>query len=75
MQNVRIPLLILHGKEDKRVPVTQSIGFMHGLMHETDMGEKSRLIIYPREGHVFEERGHAEDVCRRLVEYLDSRLK
>lgn len=75
VHNVQIPLLILHGKEDKRVPVMQAIGFMRGLMRAGKGGEKSQLVIYPREGHLFEERAHAEDVCRRLLEYLNRLLK
>lgn len=76
--NVKIPLLILHGQEDKRVPVMQAIGFMRGLVREGNIGntgDKSELVIYPREGHVFEERAHAEDLCRRLIEYFDRILK
>lgn len=53
----------------------QAIGFMRGLMRAGKGGEKSQLVIYPREGHLFEERAHAEDVCRRLLEYLNRLLK
>ena len=53
----------------------QAIGFMRGLMRNSNVGEESQLVIYPRQGHVFEERTHVEDVFRRLLEYLDKRLK
>jgi hypothetical protein len=75
VSNVKIPLLMLHGREDRRVPVTQAIGFMRGLIREGSKGRESQLVIYPREGHRYEEQGHAEDYCRRLVEYLDNRLR
>ena len=75
VKNVWIPLLLLHGMADRNVPVTQSIGFMRGLVREGALKEGHQLVIYPREGHMYEERAHAEDYCRRIVEYLASHLK
>jgi dipeptidyl aminopeptidase/acylaminoacyl peptidase len=75
VKKVRIPLLILHGKENQRVPVSQATGFMRALVRAGNIGAKSQLVIYPREGSKFEERAHAVDVCRRLLEYLNARLK
>ncbi|RDB17003.1 putative peptidase YuxL [Hypsizygus marmoreus] len=75
VNNAKAPLLILHGKEDARVPLTQAIAFLRGIERESDAQIKPKLVIYPREGHMFKERAHAEDVLRRLVEHLDIYLK
>ncbi|KAJ7938395.1 peptidase S9 prolyl oligopeptidase active site domain protein [Mycena leptocephala] len=55
VKNVKVPILVLHGEKDERVPVTQATGFMRGLVREAKkaVGEASTLLIYPREGHGF----------------------
>ncbi|KAJ7854945.1 hypothetical protein B0H14DRAFT_2579542 [Mycena olivaceomarginata] len=60
VKNVKVPVLVLHGEKD-------AIGFMRGLVREGDEAASaaSKLIIYPREGHIFEERAHAEDQLTR----------
>lgn len=74
-KNVRTPLLLLHGKEDKRVPLTQAIAFVRGVAREAPDSLDPLLVIYPREDHDFKERANAEDVLRRLVRHLDAHLK
>lgn len=59
----RTPALILHGREDARVPVNQAIGFYRALC---DAGCPAELVIYPREPHGFRERAHQLDVLRRV---------
>lgn len=75
VKNLKAPLLILHGQEDKRVPVSQAIGFTRGIIRETKDKSKVQLVTYPREGHNFQERAHAEDVLVRLLKHLDLHLK
>jgi dipeptidyl aminopeptidase/acylaminoacyl peptidase len=72
VKNVKVPVLVLHGEKDVRVPVSQAIGFMRGLIREGDeaVSAASKLIIYPREGHIFEERAHAEDQLTRVLAHL-----
>lgn len=62
------PLLILHGAEDERVPVSQSIAF-----HRALQGQQAplALVTYPREPHGIRERLHQIDVQRRVVEWFD----
>ncbi|PCH44280.1 alpha/beta-hydrolase [Wolfiporia cocos MD-104 SS10] len=74
-KNVRVPLLILHGKEDKRVPLSQAIALFRGVEREAKEAPPPQLVIYPREDHIFQERAHAEDVLKRLLEHLDTYLK
>ncbi|KAJ6554557.1 Alpha/Beta hydrolase protein [Mycena capillaripes] len=76
VKNVKIPILVVHGEKDERVPVTQAIGFMRGLKREGDkaVSDASALLIYPREGHVFQERAYVEDQLTRILAYLQKRL-
>ncbi|KAJ7353303.1 alpha/beta-hydrolase [Mycena albidolilacea] len=76
VKNVRVPVLVLHGEKDVRVPVTQAIGFMRGLVREGDEAASaaSTLIIYPREGHGFEERAHVEDQLTRVLAHIQKYL-
>jgi dipeptidyl aminopeptidase/acylaminoacyl peptidase len=62
-RNVRTPVLILHGKEDARVPVTQAIGYHRALR---EAGVVSEMVIYPREPHGIAERAHQLDLLRRV---------
>ncbi len=59
----RTPALILHGREDARVPVNQGIGFYRALR---DAGCAAELVVYPREPHGFRERAHQLDVLHRV---------
>ncbi len=71
-QNVRTPLLILHGKEDARVPVTQAIGFARALREN---GVPLEMVTYPREPHGVRERAHQRDILRRVRAWYDRWLK
>lgn len=75
VKHVKIPLLLIHGEEDHRVPVTQAIGFMRGLIRESEAAKTAQLVMYPREGHSFQERSHVEDVLRRVLQHFDTHLK
>ncbi|KAF7297323.1 Peptidase-S9 domain-containing protein [Mycena indigotica] len=76
VKNVKVPVLLLHGEKDQRVPLSQAIGFMRGLVREVDetVSERSQLVIYPREGHGFVERAHVEDHLTRVLEHLKKYL-
>jgi dipeptidyl aminopeptidase/acylaminoacyl peptidase len=62
------PLLILHGEEDKRVPVTQATAFYRAIRGQAAPVE---LVSYPREPHGIRERRHQIDVQRRVLEWFD----
>ncbi|KAJ6463471.1 alpha/beta-hydrolase [Mycena sanguinolenta] len=76
VKNVKVPVLVIHGEKDERVPVTQAIGFMRGLESEADKAASaaSMLVIYPREGHGFEERAHVEDQLTRVLAHIQKYL-
>jgi dipeptidyl aminopeptidase/acylaminoacyl peptidase len=63
---VRTPLLIVHGEQDARVPLAQSVLFHAGLR---ERGVATRLVVYPREGHAIVEHDHQLDHMRRLLEW------
>ncbi|MEM9183636.1 MAG: S9 family peptidase, partial [Pseudomonadota bacterium] len=47
-QNIRTPVLALHGEADSRVSATHS-RLLHNVL--TDLGVSSRLVLFPEEGH------------------------
>ncbi|MFC1558700.1 alpha/beta hydrolase family protein, partial [candidate division KSB1 bacterium] len=66
--NVKTPLLITHGEEDKRVPITQSEQFYGSLKK---LGAEVQFIRYPREGHGIGEPRHRIDLVSRQLEWLE----
>ncbi|KAK7943555.1 acylamino-acid-releasing enzyme [Apiospora aurea] len=81
------PLLILHGQDDKRVPVSQAHGFRRALDQTGLMGQTEFVTFvslskltnikhrYPREGHHFTERKHVEDMMGRMVSFIAKNLE
>jgi dipeptidyl aminopeptidase/acylaminoacyl peptidase len=63
VHRVRTPLLILHGANDERVPVSQGRFIARGLR---EYGIPFELVVYPREPHAIRERAHQIDLLRRL---------
>jgi dipeptidyl aminopeptidase/acylaminoacyl peptidase len=68
---VTTPILMLHGKEDVRVPLSQSIGF-HRALRGRDLPVE--LVVYPREPHSIGERRHQEDLMRRVLDWYGKYL-
>jgi dipeptidyl aminopeptidase/acylaminoacyl peptidase len=60
---VRTPLLILHGRNDERVPIGQATGFFHEIRRR---GVPADLIVYPREPHGIREEAHVIDMLGRV---------
>ncbi len=71
VRDVRTPTLILHGEEDTRVSVAQSIEMYVALR---TLGVETRLVTYPREGHSIEEREHQLDVIQRVIGWFEEHL-
>ena len=67
VDNVTSPMLILHGSQDTRVPVEQSVEFYQALK---DLGKEVTFVRYPREGHGFSEPRHQLDRLRRYAEFF-----
>ena len=72
IKNCRTPTLLIHGINDRGVPMGQAHEFYTGLK---DMGVETELVVYPREGHGINEYPHQLDVQRRVVAWFDKHLK
>ena len=68
---VTTPVLILHGEQDTRVPITLDLEFYRGLKL---LGKEAQMVRYPREPHWFHEPAHQEDVQRRVLAWFDAHL-
>jgi dipeptidyl aminopeptidase/acylaminoacyl peptidase len=71
VRDCRTPTLLLHGINDRGVPVGQAYEFHTGLK---DAGVETELVVYPREGHAIQEYAHQLDVQRRVVAWFDKHL-
>lgn len=68
----KTPTLILHGSEDQCTPLGQAEELYQALVLN---GTPTELVVYPREGHGFRERSHAEDAQRRTVAWFERYLE
>lgn len=71
LDRVHTPVLVLHGENDPRVPVTLGLEFYRGL---TLLGKPVEMVRYPREVHWFHEPEHQMDVQRRVLAWFDGHL-
>jgi dipeptidyl aminopeptidase/acylaminoacyl peptidase len=72
IKNVSTPTLVLVGERDGECPAPQSREFWHALKTE---GVETQLVIYPGEGHVFNQPEHQRDAMQRLDTWFDHYLK
>jgi len=63
------PTLILHGEDDRCVPVSQAHELFNALRA---VGAEVELAIYPREGHQVSEPDHLADYWARAVRWLSA---
>jgi dipeptidyl aminopeptidase/acylaminoacyl peptidase len=67
LKDVKSATIIFWGEFDPAIPVTQAIELYRGLRH---FGVPSKLIVYPRDGHVPRERNHMKDLYTRVNAWL-----
>jgi len=67
VKKVKSPVLILHGEEDDRVPISQAVEFYQALR---DLGKDVTFVKYPREGHGIREPRHQMDRLRRYLYFF-----
>jgi dipeptidyl aminopeptidase/acylaminoacyl peptidase len=66
------PALILHGREDRCVPVSQAEELYAGLR---EFGIPAEFVSYPREGHQATEPAHVADQRERILRWLATYLE
>ena len=71
VDEIRAPLFLEHGRNDPRVPVSES-EHIHAAL--TERGVRCELVIYEDEGHTIEKVANRIDVFERVVAFLDEVL-
>lgn len=71
LDKVEVPVLILHGEADTRVPIEQGRHFYEGLRL---LGKPAEMVSYPREPHWFREREHQTNVQQRVLDWFQRYL-
>ncbi len=71
LDEIRAPLFIEHGRNDPRVPVSESEA-IHGALVER--GVRCELVIYEDEGHTIDKLPNRIDCFERMVAFLDETL-
>jgi dipeptidyl aminopeptidase/acylaminoacyl peptidase len=72
VKNVTTPLLILHGEQDERVPITQAYEFYNALRRQ---GRVVNLVVYPRMPHSPREPKHMLDAMNRTIQWFDKYVR
>jgi dipeptidyl aminopeptidase/acylaminoacyl peptidase len=72
ISRVKTPTLILHGENDRCVPIEQAYQFYRALR---DHGVESELVVYPRAGHGISEKVHWLDLRKRVAAWYDKHVK
>lgn len=71
-RDIQVPVLILHGEADARVPLSQAQMFHRALRFN---GTPVELVTYPRGPHWFHEQAHEIDLQHRVIDWLDRSLR
>ncbi|HET7572100.1 MAG TPA: S9 family peptidase [Gaiellaceae bacterium] len=71
IEAIRAPLFVEHGRNDPRVPVSESEA-IHRVL--TEQGVRCELVVYEDEGHTVEKRANRVDAFERAVAFLDEVL-
>lgn len=72
IEDKTVPILLVHGNLDRRVPIWQSRAFRRGcLKHKIPC----TLVEYPGMGHGPETNSHHADMLKRITRFLDMHMK
>lgn len=71
VDRIKAPLLIVHGGEDARVPISHANALIKAL---DEAGKPYETLIKPNEGHGFYKAEHREEFYARLIEFLDKHI-
>ncbi len=67
IKQARTPTLVVVGDRDGECPAPQSFEFWHALR---DLHVPTELVVYPNEGHGFDNPAHRRDVLERAAEWF-----
>lgn len=68
---INIPVLILGGEADERVPISQSYELFHALQRR---GVPSQMVVYPGAGHSPREPEYVIDIMQRHLDWVEQHL-
>lgn len=71
VENVKAKVLLMHGKEDPSVPIGQYFQFYRALKEH---GKNVRFLIFPREGHGFQEKHHIRQSMEEILKMLQDNI-
>lgn len=71
LEGANTPTLLLHGEQDRRVPVGQSHEMYRALR---ELGVEARLVLYPGAGHGISDPHQFRDVLRRWLDWYEVHL-
>ena len=71
VKNVTTPVLFIHGEMDDRIPPSQAQEMYTALEMQ---GVPTRMVTYPREGHVISEPKHLMDYWQESLDWFDTYL-
>ena len=71
IKQAKTPTLVVVGDRDGECPAPQSYEFWHALR---DAHVPTQLVVYPNEGHGFQDPAHRRDVLYRAVEWFGKYL-
>ena len=72
IKQVKTPTLVVVGERDGECPAPQSYEFYHALK---TIGVKTKMVVYPNEGHAFHTPAHQKDVLLRMIAWFNENLK
>ena len=72
VKNIKAPLMIIHGRNDPRVPVTEAEQMYNAIIGN---GGTAELHIYEDEGHGIAKQKNRLDIYPKMVKFLDKYVK
>jgi len=72
LDKIKAPLMVVHGENDPRVPVSEAYQIIENLKKR---GIKVEALIFPDEGHGARKRKNRLKIYRTMVEFFDRNLK
>jgi dipeptidyl aminopeptidase/acylaminoacyl peptidase len=69
---VKTPTMFIHGENDNDVPIAEAEQFFIALQ---DVGVKTVMVRYPREGHGLRETAHVVDSIKRSIAWYDGHFR